>query len=199
VITVSGIIKRLIPTKSLGVVDQALWADILIPTSTKQVALGLAAREASTSARVGISCLTTRTEIALVERPRRKRARADTAETLAAYNFTITYRKGSKNARADALSQRTNYIGPKQERPRAILKKTDAGIQYNELLATILIVEDTELKKRLKNAYATDECAKRVLNKVDSNFAINEQGLIQYKGLVFKEADRDSSKRVQHL
>ncbi|KFY66787.1 hypothetical protein V496_01921, partial [Pseudogymnoascus sp. VKM F-4515 (FW-2607)] len=78
VITVSGIIKRLIPTKSLAVVEQALWADILIPTSTKQVALGLAAREASTSARVGIFCLATRTEMALVERPRRKRARADT-------------------------------------------------------------------------------------------------------------------------
>ncbi|KFZ20705.1 hypothetical protein V502_03049, partial [Pseudogymnoascus sp. VKM F-4520 (FW-2644)] len=56
VLTPSGIIQRLIPTKSLGVVDQALWSDILIPTSTKQVTLGLAAREASTSARVGISC-----------------------------------------------------------------------------------------------------------------------------------------------
>ncbi|KFY83077.1 hypothetical protein V498_08311 [Pseudogymnoascus sp. VKM F-4517 (FW-2822)] len=121
------------------------------------------------------------------------------AETLAAYNFTITYRKGSENARADALSRRTDYIGPKQERPRAILKKTDAGIQYNELLATISIVEDIELKKRLKKAYATDECAKRVLNKVKGDFAINEQGLIRYKGLVLKEADRDSGKRVRHL
>ncbi|KFY31858.1 hypothetical protein V493_00729 [Pseudogymnoascus sp. VKM F-4281 (FW-2241)] len=114
VLTLSGIIKRLIPTKSLGVVEQALWSDIIIPTSTKQVTLGLAAREASTSARVGVSCqckgqcstkrcrcyketkecsvhchndehdcgnlsgLATHTEIALVERPRRKRARADT-------------------------------------------------------------------------------------------------------------------------
>ena len=114
ILTASGIIQRLIPTKSLGVVDQALWSDIQIPTSIKQVTLGLAAREASTSARVGISCqckgqcstkrcrcykeakecsvhchnddhdcgnlsgLATRTEIALVERPRRKRARADT-------------------------------------------------------------------------------------------------------------------------
>ncbi|OBT81095.1 hypothetical protein VE02_10352 [Pseudogymnoascus sp. 03VT05] len=58
------------------------------------------------------------------------------------------------------------------------------GIQYNELLATISIVKDIELKKRLKKAYATDKCAKRVLNKVDSDFAINEQGLIRYKGLV---------------
>ncbi|KFY79714.1 hypothetical protein V498_08911 [Pseudogymnoascus sp. VKM F-4517 (FW-2822)] len=106
------------------------------------------------------------------------------AETLAAYNFTIAYRKGSENARADALSRRTDYVGPKQERPRAILKETDAGIQYNELLATISIVEDIELEKRLKKAYATDECTKRVLNKIDSDFAIDEQGLIRYKGLV---------------
>jgi hypothetical protein len=83
--------------------------------------LGLAAREASTSTRVGISCqckglcstkrchcyneakgcsvhchndnhnygnlsgLATRTEIALVERPRQKRARADTIEILHRY------------------------------------------------------------------------------------------------------------------
>jgi hypothetical protein len=114
VLTLSGVIQRLIPTKSLGAVEKALWSDILIPTSTKQVTLALAAREASTSARVGVSCqckgyystkrcrcykeskecsihchnddhncgnllgLATRTEIALVERPKRKRARADT-------------------------------------------------------------------------------------------------------------------------
>jgi hypothetical protein len=91
-----------------------LWADIVILDSTKEVTLGQAARDASTSAWVGISCqckgpcstkrcrcykedkqcsvhchrddhdcgnllgLAIRTEIALVERPRRKRARADT-------------------------------------------------------------------------------------------------------------------------
>jgi hypothetical protein len=58
----------------------------------------------------------------------------------------ITYHKGSKNVRADALSRRTDYISLKEERPRVILKKTDIGMQYNELLATIAIVEDTELK-----------------------------------------------------
>jgi hypothetical protein len=58
-------------------------------------------------------------------------------------------------------------------------------MQYNELLATIAIVEDTELETRLKNAYATDECAKRVLAKVEGSFAIDEQGLIRFKGLVY--------------
>ena len=56
VLTSVGIIKRLIPTKGLGVVNKALWLDILILDSEKEVTLGMAAREASTSARVGISC-----------------------------------------------------------------------------------------------------------------------------------------------
>ena len=90
----------------------------------------------------------------------------------------INYYKGSKNARVDALSRRTDYVSLKQERPQAILKQTDEGMQYNELLTTITIVKDMELKQRLKDAYAIDECAKRVLDKIDRDFSINEQGLI---------------------
>jgi hypothetical protein len=109
----SGNLKRLIPTKELGIVQEALWSDINIPESIKEVILRLAAREASTSTRVGISyqykgpCNTKRykcykearycsiycyqdknkcrnllglatcTEVALVDRLRRKQARAD--------------------------------------------------------------------------------------------------------------------------
>jgi hypothetical protein len=114
ILTLSGLIKRLIPTKELGIVEKALWSDIIIPDSIKEVILRLAAREASTSVQVGILCqckgscdtkrykyykeskqcsiycyrdkneysnlsgLPTCTEIALVDRPRRKQARADT-------------------------------------------------------------------------------------------------------------------------
>jgi hypothetical protein len=53
------------------------------------------------------------------------------------------------------------------------------------LLATISIVKDTKLKERLKKSYVIDECAKRVLTKVKGDFAINKQGLIRYKGLVY--------------
>jgi hypothetical protein len=118
VLTLSGCIRRLIPIKELRVVNKALWPNITIPDSTNIVTLGLAAREASTSIRVGVSCqckgscntkrcrcykeskkcsvhyhrdehdcgnlsgLVVRTEIALVDRPRRKRARADTIGNL---------------------------------------------------------------------------------------------------------------------
>ena len=64
-------------------------------------------------------------------------------ETLSAYNFTITYRKGSENARADALSRRQDYSRKPMERPRQVLKETEQGLEYNhEVLATISIMED---------------------------------------------------------
>lgn len=114
VVTLSRNLKRLILTKELGIVQKALWLDINIPESIKEVILGLAAKEASTSTRVRISCqckglcntkrykcykeakhcsthcyqdeneyknlssLATRTKVALVDKPRRKQARADT-------------------------------------------------------------------------------------------------------------------------
>jgi hypothetical protein len=51
-------------------------------------------------------------------------------------------------------------------------------MQYNKLLATIAIVKDTELEKRLKQVYATNKCAKWALTKTKGNFVINKQGLI---------------------
>jgi hypothetical protein len=56
VVILSGNLKRLIPTRELGIIQEALWSDINIPESIKEVILGLVAREASTSVRVGISC-----------------------------------------------------------------------------------------------------------------------------------------------
>ncbi len=83
-----------------------------------------------------------------------------------AYNFTIIYRKGFENAKADALSRRQDYSGKPTKRPRAILKEGDKGIEYNhELLATILVVEDDKLEKRLKNAYAGDAVAPSILKQ----------------------------------
>ena len=108
------------------------------------------------------------------------------SEELSAYNFVINYRKGSENARADALSRRQDYAGGSTERPRAILKDNGDGMTYNhELLATISVVEDTELEQRIKNAYTKDECASRVLKEPTDGFAIDLQGLLRFKGLVY--------------
>jgi hypothetical protein len=55
------------------------------------------------------------------------------AETLASYNFRITYRKGSENAKANALSRHTDYIEDVSIESNAILKQTDQGLVYNRL------------------------------------------------------------------
>ena len=122
------------------------------------------------------------------------------SEQLSAYNFTITYRKGSENARADALSRRQDYTGKPTERPQAILRTAEGGMEYNHaLLATIAIVEDTQLGKRIKAAYTTDECALRVLREPTKDFAIDQQKLLRFKGLVYiPTALRKEFVREQH-
>jgi hypothetical protein len=56
IVTLSGIIKRLIPIEELDIIERVLWPDIVIPDTSTEVTLTLAAKKASTSERVGISC-----------------------------------------------------------------------------------------------------------------------------------------------
>lgn len=108
------------------------------------------------------------------------------AEALASYNFTITYRKGSENARADALSRRQDYNKDTREKPRAILKETGDGLEYNhELLATVAVVEDTRLEQRIKKAYETDEWVFRINKDPTPGYGTDNQGLVRFKGLVY--------------
>ena len=90
------------------------------------------------------------------------------------------------------LSRRQDYTRKLTERPRAILKDIGVGIEYNhELLATILVVEDTELEQRIKTIYLKDKYTLRVLNdsgilkELATDFAIDHQGLLRFKGLVY--------------
>ena len=58
-------------------------------------------------------------------------------ETLASYNFRITYYKGLENAKADTLSRWLDYIEDRLIESNTILKQMDQGLVYNRLeLAT---------------------------------------------------------------
>ncbi len=108
------------------------------------------------------------------------------SEELSTLKLNITYRKGSENARADALSRRKDYSGKPTERPRAILKVGANGLEYNhELLATLAVMEDDNLVKLIKHAYQTDECATRVLQSPTEDFVQDEAGILRFKGLVY--------------
>ena len=74
------------------------------------------------------------------------------------YNFTITYRKGLENTRANILSRKQDYNKDIWEKPRAILKETRDSLKYNyKLLAIVVVIEDTRLEQKIKKAYKIDE------------------------------------------
>jgi hypothetical protein len=59
------------------------------------------------------------------------------AETLATYNFTISYVKGTENARADALSRKPEYMRNSQPVSHAILRQDGDSLVRNDMqLAT---------------------------------------------------------------
>jgi hypothetical protein len=63
---------------------------------------------------------------------------------LALYNFRILYVKGLENARADALSQKPEYLSNKTHKSRAILKTDGDSLVFNkqQLAATTRLVGD---------------------------------------------------------
>ena len=61
------------------------------------------------------------------------------SEELSSFNCKIIYRKGADNARADALSRRTDYIkGIKKERYTILRENEDGTLGVNRLAATTI-------------------------------------------------------------
>jgi hypothetical protein len=105
------------------------------------------------------------------------------------FDFVITYRKGSKNTRADVLSRRQDYTGKPTERPRVILKEIKDSMEYNyKLLAIIAVIKSKELEIQIKNIYAKNKCTTRILKELTKGFRVDQQGLFWFKGLVYVPA-----------
>ena len=68
-------------------------------------------------------------------------------KTLAKYNFRIAYKKGTENAKADALSRRSDFIG-KTDKRKALLKERENSLEYSSKIAMVYkVVEDPLIKQ----------------------------------------------------
>ena len=108
------------------------------------------------------------------------------AETLATYNFKITYVKGIENARADALSRKPEYLSNKTHESRAILKQDGDSLVFNkqQLAAMTRVIGDPWTVKIIGN-YPHDATAARHWNRPSGGFAKTEEGLLTFAGKVY--------------
>ena len=129
------------------------------------------------------------------------------AEELASYNMKITYRKGSENARADALSRRADHMIGKTGLQPAVLKEEEDGslvpahmqiatAWLNESekdtltpvrqLAPVMRLEENDWMKKIREAYDNDTVAQELgILEDDPRITKDADGTILYLGLVY--------------
>ena len=109
------------------------------------------------------------------------------SEKLSNFNFEIHYRKESENAKADALSQRSDYMKNKSQMIQSVLSQQwDEIITYNtQTITTTMIIINNELKNTIWAGYLKDKQAQRVLEQLTEGFERISNSLILFKGLVY--------------
>lgn len=129
------------------------------------------------------------------------------AEELASYNMKITYRKGSENARADALSRRADHMIGKIGLQPAVLKEEEDGslvpahmqiatawLNKSEEetlvpvrpLAPVMRLEENDWMKKIREAYDSDTIARELgILEEDPRITKDADSTILYLGLVY--------------
>ena len=91
-----------------------------------------------------------------------------------------------ENIRANALSQRKDYLGKSIERLKAILKVKANELKYNyEFLVIFIIIENNNLIKLIKYIYQINKCATKVLQSLTRDFVKNKANILCFKRFVY--------------
>lgn len=109
------------------------------------------------------------------------------SEELSQYNFKIHYRKGSENAKADALSRRADYLREKPIVSQAVLQQDKHGnMSYNRQFNLTMRVEDDVFENEVRKVLEDDKLAQQVLQNIKDHESFEKQeGLLLFQGLVY--------------
>ena len=109
------------------------------------------------------------------------------SEELSQYNFRIHYQKGLKKAKADALSQRADYLQDKLIVSYAILWENKQGnMSFNRQFNLTIQIKDDVFENEIRKALKNDKLAQQVLQNIrDHKSFKKEKGLLLFQGLVY--------------
>lgn len=83
-------------------------------------------------------------------------------EDIATFRMKIHYRKGSENARADAISRREDYIkGEPKKGIQLLVRNTDGTLQVNKIAATS-VVDASAIPDAIRKALRNDSLVRSV-------------------------------------
>jgi hypothetical protein len=107
-------------------------------------------------------------------------------QDIATFNMKIHYRKGSENARADAMSRREDYMkGEPKKGIQLLVQNADGTLQVNKMAATS-IVDATRLPDEIKETLLHDSFAKTVRENPEEHANFTDQnGLLLFEGLIY--------------
>jgi hypothetical protein len=107
-------------------------------------------------------------------------------EDIATFRMKIHYRKGSENARADAMSRREDYMkGEPKKGIQFLVRNADGTLQVNKIAATSVIRMNT-FKDEIKKALLNDQLATTVRANLDEHAGFEDKhGVIYFDGLCY--------------
>ena len=105
---------------------------------------------------------------------------------IATFNMKIHYRKGSENARADAMSRREDYMkGEPKKGIQLLVRNADGTLQVNKIAATS-VIDASAIPDAIRKALHNDSLARSVRESPEEHVEFQDrQGLLEFEGRIY--------------
>ena len=98
----------------------------------------------------------------------------------------IHYRKGSENARADAISRREDYMkGEPKKGIQLLVRNADGTLQVNKI-AAISVIDASAIPDKIRKALRNDSLARSVRESPEEHSKFQDRnGLLEFEGRIY--------------
>ncbi|KAM0705466.1 hypothetical protein Q7P35_006825 [Cladosporium inversicolor] len=107
-------------------------------------------------------------------------------QDIATFRMKIHYRKGSENARADAISRREDYMkGEPKKGIQLLVRNADSTLQVNKIAATS-VIDASAIPDEIWKALRNDSLARSVRESPEEHTEFQDRnGLLEFEGRIY--------------